>query len=530
MSDPGGTPSTNNASGGNASGGNAAHADASRAGVNPKNEPSKPIDWRTLHIWQIQPVRDGLLIVAVLFLLSLGYQLRLVTVPMLLALLFAYLFEPIVRKVTRRKIMSRQGAAVGVIFGALLVIAVPVGLAIGFGALQGAAYIQQQASNVRTLWQSVESPQDERLVKMLPSENWRRLRHTLIDLRRESERVRAEREWNKGEGADDKSPKPHAPAPVVPAPSPDGSTSPSAGAGSGVPTTSTPDAPSGVKPAKPAVPDTSSSATGDSNQRPSPSAVFMYQIIEWVAEQVQNKGGAVSEAFVQTGAGALGTGLDVLGHMGMLGFGAFLTAFFFYYFCTHFERVLLFFHNLLPEKTRPDIVRLIGRMDTAISGFVRGRLLICAIMMVYFTLAYLAIGIRVPLVLGPIVGLLTLIPYASSLGIPIAMLLMFLQPGWMPWQDEWWWIVGGPILVYVISQVGDDYFLTPRIQGPNTGMDTPTILFASLAGGVLAGFYGLLIAIPVAACVKIMMQDVVWPRYKAWREGKVSDPLPIAKP
>ena len=91
----------------------------------------------------------------------------------------------------------------------------------------------------------------------------------------------------------------------------------------------------------------------------------------------------------------------------------------------------------------------------------------------------------------------------------------------------WWWIIGAPALIHGAGQILDDYILTPRIQGQSTGMDTPTILFASLAGAVLAGFYGVLLAIPVAACVKIALQRLFWPRFKAWAAGRASDPLPL---
>ena len=70
---------------------------------------------------------------------------------------------------------------------------------------------------------------------------------------------------------------------------------------------------------------------------------------------------------------------------------------------------------------------------------------------------------------------------------------------------------------------------TPMIQGRSTGMDTPTILFASLAGGALFGVFGLLIAIPIAACLKILVQEVFWPRFKAWAEGREKDFLPISR-
>ena len=81
----------------------------------------------------------------------------------------------------------------------------------------------------------------------------------------------------------------------------------------------------------------------------------------------------------------------------------------------------------------------------------------------------------------------------------------------------------------MLGQVLDDYVLTPLIQGKSTNMDTPSILFASMAGGTLAGVYGLLLAIPVAACLKILLKEVFWPRFRVWAEGKAKDFLPIGK-
>jgi len=96
-------------------------------------------------------------------------------------------------------------------------------------------------------------------------------------------------------------------------------------------------------------------------------------------------------------------------------------------------------------------------------------------------------------------------------------------------QSTWWWVVFAPLVVFMIAQGMDDYVLTPAIQGKNTGMDTPSILFASLAGGTLAGVYGLLLAIPIAACIKILLREVFWPRFDAWAKGRARDFLPIGR-
>ncbi|CAN5842918.1 hypothetical protein BH11PLA1_BH11PLA1_23890 [soil metagenome] len=567
------------------------------------------IDWRALHVWQIQPLRDVLAIVLFCGVLYLGYSLRLVTVPLLLALLLAYLVEPLVCAITRGRHITRGGAAAILIVVAVLMVAVPVTVGIGAGALQGAAYVQTLASNVQTLWRTVEHPDDPRIPRMLPSDRWRKFGLWLTDLKREAGRQEIKKEaeaglgpgaaggLNTAEGRAGVTNSPNTPgSPLHPASlrtptndngagEPSGMAAPTStdpahdpalppklkrivgtekvdpppltiaapeivskveadaaqqaaaaaerkAAGAAAPPS--PLAPPGLKPPE-VVPVATAPGVRDiifdpdeidTRPPPNPSAVLTFQAAEWIVETVKRNSAQIGASFIETSAGALRGGLGIAESIFTLAFGTFLTGFFFFYICTNYTRVSAFFAGLVPDKSRPQVVHLAQRMDAVISGFVRGRLLIGVILIAYYTLAFWAIGISVPLLLGPIIGILSLIPYASSLSVPIAILLLVVQPGWAAWQSEWWWIIGGPMLVYGFAQGLDDYFLSPKIQGKQTGMDTPTILFASISGGVLAGFYGLLVAIPVAACIKIVMQEVVWPRYKAWRAGHVRDPLP----
>ena len=85
----------------------------------PPVERDRP-DLRTLHLWQLQPVRDLLVIAAVAGAVYAGYAIRTVTIPLLVALLLAYLCEPVVARLTRSGRMGRP-MAVGVILGGLTV-------------------------------------------------------------------------------------------------------------------------------------------------------------------------------------------------------------------------------------------------------------------------------------------------------------------------------------------------------------------------------------------------------------------------
>jgi predicted PurR-regulated permease PerM len=249
--------------------------------------------------------------------------------------------------------------------------------------------------------------------------------------------------------------------------------------------------------------------------------------VAWVQNNMEAVATEVGKGALGTGAGAVGAAVRTLRSVLHLGLTLVLTAFFFYFFSTGYGRVLAFWERLIPERRKGRAMELIARMDRVIAGFVRGRLTICAILMLVYTCGYWAIGVPAPLVLGPIVGAFAIIPFMTILAIPVAIVLMALEPSGVPWQQQWWWILGAPIGMWMIERTLDDYILTPSIQGRHTEMAVPAILFASLAGGVLAGVYGLLIAIPVAACLNILLKEVFWPRFAQWAQGRRKDFLPI---
>lgn len=432
----------------------------------PSDQSAPRPDWHRLHLWQIQPIRDGLLIAAVIGLIVLGYRLSIVTVPLLLALLLAYLFEPLVSRLTRRGLVSRPGAALGIILIALLAIVTPVVLGGGFAIVQGINYTRSIVNNVQALKRSVDDPENQQALKALPGGGWTKMREFIVEAQREDERRAALPE---SEVQDE-------------------------------------------------------SALEETRSALQQVAAWSFH---WVQANADRITGTLGKEAIGTGADAARAAIRTVTSVGFLVFLGFLTAFFFYFFCTGYGSVLAFWESLIPERRKAKAFDLLGQMDRVIAGFVRGRLTICLCLMVYFTIAYSVIGTPASLILGPIVGLLSLLPYVAGLGMPISMLLMWLEPSSASWQSQWWWIVGGPILVTIGAQILDDYILTPAIQGKSTGMDTPTIVFASIAGGALGGVYGLLLAIPVTACIKILLKEVVWPRFHKWAAGERADPLPL---
>lgn len=472
-------------------------------------------DWRRLRLWHIQPVRDVLVLAMVFGILYLGYVLSPITVPMLLALLLAYLFEPLVKKMIRSRRISRASAALIIIASMFFVFVVPVGLAVGVGIGQAVGLVQTVADNTRRLISVVtanEPAEQERLIKTLPR-GWQGLGKELKEFREHIPKKNA--------------PDTPPPTPDQPEPSPD------AEAADSSPATNAPTAEGASTDDAAAHPDDPDAAIEEPEAEKPPewklqAYTTLYQGIEWVRTNADNLAKAIGEQAIVTGQGAIVTVVGFLGAIAFLGFSAFLTAFFFFFFCTGWGRVLDFWTGLIPERKKGRAFDLIAKMDRVIAGFVRGRLTICAIMMLVFTVAYWLIGVPVPFIIGPLVGLLFMVPFLHVLSIPIGIILLWLQPSSLEFQNTWWWIIFAPIAVDVLGQFLDDWVLSPIIQGKTTEMDMPTILFASMAGGALAGMYGLLVAIPVAACIRILVKELFWPKFRRWARGEERDFLPIS--
>lgn len=468
--------------------------------------------WTRLHLWQIQPVRDLMMLAGLVGVVWLGYRLSIVTVPLLLAMLLAYLVEPLVRKITARGRVRRPFAALGIIVGLGLAVGVPLTLGGIFAVGQGVQAARTTANKVDALLQSVDAPDDEALRERLRG-NWLRVRDFIVEQRKAADA--------RASGADSATlPSDRgADASVV---------APGRAAGEGTV----------------AAPQAGPSPDAGEDQEPEGMAAVidagvrsigleLSTALAWAGEQLRANARAIGSGVLQAGGGALGVVVGVFGSIGALVFGLVLTTFFFYFVCVGWPSVLATLHGLVPATRRERVLELAGKMDAVVAGFVRGRVTICLSMIVLYTIGYWLIGVPAPFVLGPLTGLLTLVPYAAGLSAPIAMVLMWLNIGGSidaeSWRASWWWIVGGPLLVLAIAQFVDDWILTPAIQGKSTNMAVPLIVIASIAGGTLAGFYGLLLAIPVAACLKIVLQEVLLPRVRAWSSGRAPDVLPWSR-
>ncbi len=156
--------------------------------------------------------------------------------------------------------------------------------------------------------------------------------------------------------------------------------------------------------------------------------------------------------------------------------------------------------TLLPQKSRKDIQGIFSDIDRAISGFLRGQLSVCVILGTFYGLSLNLIGLELGLLVGFISGIISFIPYVGSItGFILSIILATSQYSGYTKVIE-------VIVIFVIGQFFEGNFLTPKLVGDKIGLHPVWVMFALLSGGVLLGFLGLMVAVPIAAIIGILLR------------------------
>ena len=165
--------------------------------------------------------------------------------------------------------------------------------------------------------------------------------------------------------------------------------------------------------------------------------------------------------------------------------------------------------SLLPRKSKKEIKDLFRQNDLALSGFIRGQLSVCVILGTYYALGLKIVGLDLGALIGFIAGLISFIPYVGSItGFVLAIMLAFSQ-------FEGWTHALAVVVVFIIGQFLEGNFLTPKLVGDKVGLHPVWVMFSLLAGGVLLGFLGLMIAVPLAAVITILLRAFI-KKYKKY--------------
>jgi predicted PurR-regulated permease PerM len=157
-------------------------------------------------------------------------------------------------------------------------------------------------------------------------------------------------------------------------------------------------------------------------------------------------------------------------------------------------------HELLPRAVEPTVSRLARESDEVLGAFLRGQLSVMLALGTIYSVGLWLVGIEVGLLIGMVAGLVSFIPYLGAIiGVGAGVVAALVQYGDL-------WHVFLVLAVFGVGQTIESFFLTPWLVGDKIGLHPVAVIFAIMAGGQLFGFFGVLLALPVAAVGMVLLR------------------------
>lgn len=186
-----------------------------------------------------------------------------------------------------------------------------------------------------------------------------------------------------------------------------------------------------------------------------------------------------------------------------------------FYLLRDWDRLTAWVHNMVPPRHQPTVRSFAHETDTVLGAFLRGQLLVMAFLAVVYSGGLMLAGLELGLLIGLVSGLVSFVPYLGFIvGIVAASIAMLVQT--QDFSSLLW--VG---LVFCIGQILESSWITPWLVGDRIGLHPVAVIFAVMAGGVLFGFIGVLLALPAAAVLAVFLRHARarWLQSSIYLEG-----------
>jgi len=158
--------------------------------------------------------------------------------------------------------------------------------------------------------------------------------------------------------------------------------------------------------------------------------------------------------------------------------------------------------SLIPRRIYDKVHAMAAESDAVLAQWLRGQLLVIALMSSYYVAALWLAGLQFALPIGILTGLAVIIPYVGiTVGLVLATVAALLQFG-AGTGVLWVWLAIG------IGQAVEGMAVTPLIVGERIGLHPVAVIFALLAFGQLFGFFGVLLALPASAILLVGLRHL----------------------
>ncbi|MBT4837182.1 MAG: AI-2E family transporter [Methylococcales bacterium] len=156
--------------------------------------------------------------------------------------------------------------------------------------------------------------------------------------------------------------------------------------------------------------------------------------------------------------------------------------------------------TMLPITSKSTVLMLANQSDKVLAEFMRGQIMVMFSLGVIYTTGLWLCGIEMALLIGMMAGLVSFVPYLGFIvGLLVAGIVTLIQ-----FHDISHLI---PVIaVFGVGQLLEGMILTPYFVGEKIGLHPVAVIFSVMAGGQLYGFFGILLALPVAAVIVVLLR------------------------
>jgi predicted PurR-regulated permease PerM len=196
--------------------------------------------------------------------------------------------------------------------------------------------------------------------------------------------------------------------------------------------------------------------------------------------------------------GVVKAGSVVFGALSNLGVVAVLTV----YFLADMPRIRSTLYRLVPSSRRPRAILLGDEILAKVGAYVLGNVVTSVIAGAATFIWCTIFDVPYPLLLGAFVAILDLIPYGSTVaGVVVAAVALAVS---IP-------VSIATVAFYIVFRWFEDYLLVPKVIGRAVKVPAGVTVVAVLIGAALLGIVGALVAIPVAAALQLLAQELLFP-------------------
>jgi predicted PurR-regulated permease PerM len=165
---------------------------------------------------------------------------------------------------------------------------------------------------------------------------------------------------------------------------------------------------------------------------------------------------------------------------------------------------------MVPPERRDEARKVAAAVAAAMGGFFRGQLLVALIVAVMSSIGLMLIGLPYWAVIGLIAGVFNLIPLIGPFVGAVPAMLIAAATG-SPWR-----ILLVAVVLTVVQQI-DNHFISPNVMRWSVQLHPVTVMLSLTVGATLGGLFGMLVAVPIAASLKIVAAHL-WRTRVPWGE------------